>query len=126
MTNWQLHSSATAANPSIFESTYILLSKYQVNNKAEVFAFIDENPFLLPLLLETQKKIEVYFRNSLVYLEMETDPELAPEPRLLAIISPSCPPEEAFAKFSLFSREWWLDTAMTRTQNKLHIRVEYR
>jgi len=125
MDNLQLHGSATAATTSLSERQFIE-GRYRIKNKDEVFAFLDENPFLIPLLLEAQEKIEVYFRNSFVYLEMETDRELAPEPLLLVVISPNYQPEEAFQKFRLFSRVWWLDVAMKRTQNKLHIRIEYR
>jgi hypothetical protein len=109
----------TYADLQLIERLYI------IKNSEEVLAFLAENLFLVPLLLEAKPKIEAQFRNSPVYVEVRVDPEIENETKLVAYISPLYQSTVAFEKFQLFKRTWWLK-ARRQAQDKLLFLVEYR
>jgi hypothetical protein len=105
-------------NPSI-ENLYIL------RDANEVRGFLEENPFLIPLLQEAHIHIKKLFPNSDVVLEVVTDPEIAGEKDLVAFIVVGENVEDASEMLDRLDEEWWLD-ALDRAQGQFHITLEFK
>src|SRR4051794_21067437 len=61
---------------------------YTLRERDEVIQFLEENPFLVPILLEAQDKITKYFPDSPVSLEIRYDPEASDgDPHVMAYIA---------------------------------------
>ena len=95
---------------------------YSLKGKAAVIQFLDEYPFLIPLLLEARKNIRAHFPNSEVSLEVIVDPEAEDDDQLLASVSTSLGAEDVYRRLKEFDRAWWLD-ALGRSQGLLCISV---
>lgn len=95
---------------------------YSLKGKAAVIQFLDEYPFLIPLLLEARKNIHAHFPNSEVSLEVIVDPEAEDDDQLLASVSTSLGAEDVYRRLKEFDRAWWLD-ALGRSQGLLCISV---
>jgi len=100
-------------------------SLYSLQGKTAVVQFIDEHSFLIPLLLEAREKIDVYFPNPEVSLEVITDPEAEGDYQLLASVSTNLSAEDAYRRLKEFDRAWWLDT-LGRSQGLLCISINLR
>jgi hypothetical protein len=98
---------------------------FSINDFEQVSEFLNNYPFLLRLLPTIKDKIEIYFGEAQVYLEVTTDPEIAGESSLEVAISPLDEPGQTLIKLQQFDREWWLQ-AMSEAQDKLYITVEYK
>jgi len=96
---------------------------YSLKGKAAVIQFLDEYPFLIPLLLvEARKNIRAHFPHSKVSLEVIVDPE-AEDDQLLASVSTTLDADDAYRRLKEFDRAWWLD-AMEQSQGLLCISVK--
>jgi len=98
---------------------------YLFRDANEVRSFLEENPFLIPLLQEAHIHIKEYFPDSDVVLEVVTDPEIMGEKELVASIVVEQNVEEACETLDRLDEEWWLDTLDT-AQGQLHIGLEFR
>ena len=96
---------------------------YSLKGKAAVIQFLDEYPFLIPLLLEARKNIRAHFPNSEVSLEVIVDPEAEDDDQLLASVSTTLDADDAYRRLKEFDRAWWLD-AMEQSQGLLCISVK--
>ncbi len=96
---------------------------YSLRGKAAVARILDEHSFLIPLLMEAREKLDVYFPNSEVSLEVIVDPETEGAYQLLAAVSTSLPAKDAYRRLKEFDRDWWLDE-MGRSQGLLCISIE--
>jgi len=99
-----------------------LESLYSLKGKTVVARILDEHSFLIPLLVEARGKIDVYFPNSEVSLEVITDPEAEGDYQLLASVSTNLGAEDAYNRLKEFDRAWWLDE-LGRSQGLLCISI---
>ncbi|HVB24041.1 MAG TPA: hypothetical protein VNG51_19040 [Ktedonobacteraceae bacterium] len=93
--------------------------------RARLVQFLEKNPFLVPLLLETFWVIEKFFPHSLVHLALTTDPEEFGTDQLVAFIATDLGPDEAIEALDKFDKKWWLN-ALQRTQGKFVVTLEFR
>lgn len=98
-------------------------SAYSFRNPRKVWTFLEENPFLVELLMEAPTYITKYFPGSQVYLEVEAEPESMDDQQLVAAIATSGSANEAYKKLKQLDEDWWLD-ALDRAHMKLCITVE--
>jgi hypothetical protein len=88
-----------------------------------VSAFLAGHDFLLPLLIEAQRKIGEYFgTDSTTRLEVVGDPGDPSDVSLYAFIQTFLPHADAVALLDSFDREWWLNE-LDRARHKLVIDV---
>ncbi len=59
---------------------------YTFRDQEEVVAFLEEHPSLIAVLLEAPGKIEQYFGNVPLFLEVQVDPEISNYVHLLLLI----------------------------------------
>jgi hypothetical protein len=111
---------------SSWANIYLVIEHwYTLRQPDEVLAFLEENPFLVSLLIEAYSPIQHYFPDSNLFLEMFADPESTDDHQLLvALIATHLSPEEALIKLDQLDEDWWLDV-MDRAQGKLCINVEF-
>jgi hypothetical protein len=106
-------------------STQLLEREYIFRDRRQVKDFLENHPFLLPLLFEAYGKIRIYFEPyPQVFLEVVTDPEVPEDIKLVAFIQTSIEPEEALKKLNRLDCEWWLQ-AMDRARGRLCIHLEF-
>ena len=98
---------------------------YTFKERAEVLRFLDEYPFLVPLLLEAPPKIEDHFPESPLFLTVLADPEVGDDAQLVLSIGVDFPPDQALLRLQQLDIEWWLDS-VSQTEGRLCIDVEYR
>jgi len=97
-------------------------SFYSLKGKTSVTRILDECSFLIPLLLEAHGKIDAYFPNPEISLEVIVDQEAKGDYQLLASVSTNLGAEDAYRRLKEFDRTWWLD-AMVQSQGLLCISV---
>lgn len=97
---------------------------YEFRNGAAVVEFLEENPFLTPLLFSAYDKVRRYFAGSRLVLKVIADPEAQEERELFVFIQTKLPPKAARPLFAEFEREWWLD-AMLDARGEMNISLEY-
>lgn len=108
------HSSASGLDP--------VLELYTLAD-AEVDAYLQKRPFLLPVLVELHGQVQKYFGpNTQIVLEVVTDPEGDGERELFAIVQSALPPDEADDRLDRLDHEWWLDQ-LDRTRGGLTVDV---
>lgn len=107
------------------DEAFSIESLYSLKGKTAVIGILDEYSFLIPLLLEAHEKIDVYFPNPEVSLEVIADPEAKGDYQLLASVSTSLSAEDAYRRLKEFDRAWWLD-ALGRSQGLLCISVKLK
>ena len=113
----------TVASPTI--NTQSLEQLYSFRKPEETLRFLEENPFLAPLLEEAYIHIREYFLHEKVFLEVVADPEAVGEKQLVVFIVVEQKPNEASQALDDLDEDWWLD-AMERAQDKLCITLEFR
>lgn len=105
--------------------TTILDQIYHYDDRVAVFAFLEQYPFLVPLLLEAFFKISRFFPSFAGFLEVHTDPEDRSDVQLVLSIMTSLPLEDAQACIDRFDEHWWLDSS-GHAQGKLCIMLGFR
>ena len=98
-------------------------SLYSLRGQTAVAHILDEHSFLIPLLMEAREKLDVYFPNSEVSLEVITDPETEGDYQLLAAVSTALTAEDAYRRLKEFDRDWWLDE-LGRSHGLLSISID--
>lgn len=98
-----------------------------LRNREKVLGFIQNNPFLVPLLMEAHSKIEFYFPASQLFLEASPEAEMLTMDKssLTIFIDSGLTAKEALEKLDQFDEEWWGDVLST-TQGKLSVNLEFR
>src|SRR5579859_7803164 len=89
-----------------------------------VISFLEENPFLMPLLQEAYTQTKEYFPDSDLALEVINSSEAIGEEQLFVFIVVKGNAEEASQEIDHLDQEWWLDN-MKRAQDKLCIALEF-
>lgn len=119
-TNSLLYAEASLKHPK-----QALEDHFSLREGAELRQFIEANPFLLDLLLESQSNISNYFPKSELALQVITNPEGVDDRQLVLFIITNLSPEDALAKLQQFDDAWWVD-ALDRAQGKLCITLEFQ
>jgi|GEM_PF-3510490 len=88
----------------------------------EVYDFIRDNSFLLPLLGTIYSKIFDFFSDAKLGLEVVKDPEIQNDYQLLLSVATNLDPESAVKKLFEFDQQWWLEN-MYQAQGKLCLDV---
>src|SRR5215469_13388283 len=83
---------------------------YIFRDANEVTGFLEENPFLIPLLVEAYAHIKEYFPDSDVCLEVAHDPELIGQKQLITFIVVGPNVENASQTLDHLDENWWLGT----------------
>jgi hypothetical protein len=96
---------------------------YTFREREDVLNFLDNNSFLIPLLIETQAKIETYFPQALLFLEVFADPDSMDDVKLVLLISTNLAPRDAVVTLRRLDKEWWIKE-LDRGHQKLVIEVE--
>ncbi len=104
---------------------HYILSAYSLQHIGKVQRFLEDNQFILPLLLLSRLYIERYFPGAEVLLDIETDADEGKDQQLVALIVTSLSPDEAFQHLQEFDEQWWLDV-IDQTQMKLSISLEFK
>ena len=122
---------AYGTNPQALPSAssqvfHINIDKLYIFREAtEVTSFLEENPFLIPLLQEAYMHIKRHLPHSDVVLEVVTDPEIMGQKDLVVFIVVEGKAEEASEALDRLDEEWWLN-ALERAEDKLHIALEFK
>ncbi|WP_449416561.1 hypothetical protein [Phormidium nigroviride] len=111
-----LHDTLTKLNPPpspIAQNPIEALEKvYSFRGKTEVLQFLEEYPFLVPVLLEGSDKIRHYFPNEKLEIEVHTDPEIIEDVQLfLSIITDDNTDDDidkALDQEEHLSKDWYL------------------
>ncbi len=98
---------------------------YTFRDTNDVTSFLEENPFLIPLLQEAYMHLKEYFPDSDVVLEVVNTSEVVGEEELIAFIVVKQDSEKASLDLDRFDEHWWLDN-MDRAKDKLCIALEFR
>lgn len=83
---------------------------YTFRERTEVLAFLNKYPFLVPVLLEAPAKIEQYFPNSQLFLEVVPDAEIAEWVLLVLSILMNLDPNDAVNRLNQMDMNWWVHT----------------
>ncbi|MCI0488466.1 MAG: hypothetical protein L0229_17905 [Blastocatellia bacterium] len=97
---------------------------FRLRNEAQVGMFINESPFLIPILLKASGKLASYFPLSQLILEVAPDPDEEGESELVLYITTELPPQEAHARLKQFDYDWWLGVVKT-ARGRLCITLEF-
>jgi hypothetical protein len=97
---------------------------YIFRDASEVTSFLEENPFLIPLLVESYPYIKKYFPDADVFLEVVHDPEIIGYTQLIAFIAVRQNAEEADEALDRLDEEW-APEALERAGNKFLITLEF-
>ena len=99
-----------------------LNGKYEIapTERARIQAFLEEHPFLYPIVKEAKEHIaSVFGHEARVCLELEHDPEEGWD-ELFVVVRSRCSAEEAIRLENKLMDEWFLDR-MNDTKGKLSI-----
>jgi len=124
--NQQSYGASPQAIPSASSHAFYsnIENLYIFRDVGEVKSFLEENPFLLPLLVESYPYIKRHFPDADVFLEVVHDPEIIGYTQLVAFIAVKQTAEEASQALDRLDEEWDPD-AMGRTEDKLCITLEF-
>lgn len=92
--------------------------------RREVFKHLEDEPLLIPLIMEAPLKIREYFPRSELVLDVLSDPEINTEPKLILFIRTNLSPHEAFNKLKILDEAWWLDASL-RSDEKMLLHIEF-
>lgn len=107
---------------SIYNIQEVLEIGYKVENQELVGQFLNENPFLVPLLDLVKTNIELYFPDANLTLEVLNDPEIPNYVQLGVFIYSDFELEEAIDRLHNFDHSWWIKNSPL-AQNKLLIDI---
>jgi len=83
------------------------LSKlYTIEKPDEVLAFLKENAFLVPTLLEAPAQIQLYFPETTLVLTFSRDPEYPTHSQLVVWISVSSEDKDVLKKLDVLDENW--------------------
>lgn len=79
---------------------------YTFRGRTEVLQFLEQYPFLVPVLLEAPEKIRHYFPDSQLFLEVSIDPEIIDYVQLVLSILMKLDPDEAVDRLHQLDKDW--------------------
>lgn len=112
----------SVVNPSIDIATIERL--YTFEYEAAVRGFLDAHEYLLPLIFEATGEIQKDFPDSLLFLDLDIDPDGTYD-QLVISIETTLSAEQALARLNRIQQRWWLD-ALDHTKGHLGISLTYR
>lgn len=90
---------------------------YTFRGRTEVLQFLEQYPFLVPVLLEAPEKIRHYFPDSQLFLEVVPDAEIIDWVLLVLSILMKLDPDEAVDRLNQMDMEWWVHTSYEVRKN---------
>ena len=100
----------TKSRPADAERTDRLLLAFRNADSPEVRAFLDDHPFLLPLLERVGPAVRRFFGpDAVVSLTVDHDREAAANQELHAVVETGWPAADALSRLATFDDQWWLD-----------------
>ena len=100
-------------------------SLFRIDERQNVYDYLQQNTFLIDLLFETHQQVKQFFgEEAYVKLELLTDPESTNGTKLFAVILTSLSSDEAIRLQEKLNDEWWLDN-LERAKCLFNIDVEY-
>ena len=86
---------------------------YEIENPAEVDAYVAEHPIVATVLAEAPDHIAASFEEKLrLILSSEVDPDEPDYPYLTVDIMTKRDADEAYDRLERFDQSWWLDASM--------------
>ena len=98
---------------------------YTFRGYTEVLQFLEQYPFLVPVLLEAPDKIRHYFPDCQLFLEVSIDPEIIDYVLLVLSILMNLDPDEAVNRLHQLDKDWWLNNTTHEVRRNLCTLVEY-
>lgn len=96
---------------SIYNIQEILETGYKIENQELVGQFLNENPFLIPLLKLISSQVKIYFPESSLLLEDIIDPEIPNYERIFIGITSDYELLDVMERLQKFDEGWWLDNS---------------
>lgn len=119
-----LHDSLTKLSPLLPTDIESLEQLYTFQGKTEVLQFLEQYPFLVPILLKGYEPTRKYFPDAQLFLQVVTDPEAASKDDDMLWIFIERPldfdPEAAIDTLEQLDDDWCID-AEKHAQGKLFI-----
>jgi len=110
---------------SIPQADIALLEQfYTLRGRTEVLQFLDQHPFLIPVLLEAPDKIHHYFPDSQLFLEVDRDPEAVDYVKLVISILMKLDPDDAVDRLNQLDWNWGLHNSY-EVRSKFFTTLEY-
>src|SRR5690349_12582992 len=82
---------------------------YTIRDREEVLSFLEEHPFLLPVLLEAPERIKPYFGEAALFLKINLDPEDTYFDSVVLVIETNFTAEDAFNRSNQLADAWELE-----------------
>ena len=98
---------------------------YTLRRPNDVYDFLKKEPSAIAQILETYEKIQEYFPQDEIFMEVLADPGSPIEKELLISISTSLPPIDAIRRLDAFDDSWWLGASCSSPAD-ICIKVGYR
>ncbi len=102
----------------------VLGVKYRFVDYSKVVRFLEENPYLVSLLLEALTPLQTYLPGASLFLEVVIDPDALKGDEFIVTARRDWKVEEALEALDKFNDAWWLDN-IQRADGKLTITVEH-
>ena len=97
---------------------------YTFRGRTEVLQFLEQYPFLVPVLLEAPEKIHHYFPDSQLFLEVVPDAEIIDWVQMVLSICMNLDPDEAVDRQNQLDKDWWVGVSQ-QVQEQLFTLLEY-
>lgn len=115
-----------------FELTLLEMHyRFEEKEKVAIEGFLRRHPFLVQILLDAANKIDSYFHEAQVFLNIAIDyettdnnaKEVGNDEELAVSIATSMSPQEAIEQLKLFYSNWW-SSASKEAKGKISIGLE--
>jgi hypothetical protein len=81
---------------------------YQLDDEADILAFLERYPAVAPLLFDIRSNIRRFFGEDSVRLEVFYDPEWSEDgPKLVVSIQTRFASQQALDRIHQFAEDWW-------------------
>jgi hypothetical protein len=78
------------------------------SDEKQILTFLEQNPYLVNLLLEGYAFIRPYFPDSRISLELNRDPDAEENDELVVFVSTTLEVDDALRRLEAFEELWWL------------------
>lgn len=102
-----------------------IVENFQLDDRQEVFEYLNQNPQLIPLLPDVKENVLRYLPGSKFELRVETDIENPKDVTLFLVVVAPFEPERGWDKLRDFKRQWWSNIPKEAKRN-LFVNLEYR
>ncbi len=97
---------------------------YTLREKTEVIQFLENHPFLVPVLLEAPEKIRYYFPDEELFIQVDYDPENINYVQLVLSILTKITPDDAVDRLNKLDKNWSLSLSY-QVREKFFTILEY-